>query len=1034
MTAAPRGGSGMAAPSRSAPLNKLRFFRRSAASLRFCAAELNRNSSSDVLYQSSTIKSGGSLLAGKSVWSPSRNVQLTMQKDGNLVLFRQCDGKAIWTSTTNYATDPPQAVVMQTDGRLAIYDGKQRLVWSAGTGDKRFAGAKLRVNDDGTMCIAKEDPVCLWNSGGYALCKPAQSNAFKDAKVILKPGAKLLMGRAVHSNEESCEMTVQPDGDLTVSRKCDGAEIFSLRYGHGRSANRKWENVTSIQGIGVTLNGNIEFYWPNGTVKLKYRNVQDRFAESAGADLRLNNDCTLCVYKDGACLWTSDALTYKCSMLEPGGVLYAGQSIWSPNHAVKLKLQSDGNLVLFRQCDGRSIWESSTTYDHSLPHYLSMQEDGNLAMFNQNQTLVWSTGTAMARFAGATLHVQNNGTICIRKRGVCLWTSGGFSLCDPILAPQFQDAQVVLKPGTKLAQGQTLFSKERTCNLTVQTDGSLMVYRKCDGAAITAVRHGVGKPDSLGLDSDDYVFAFGINRHGDLELFRSSTARAETFKDVDGHSDSALDADLRLRDDDCRLCVFKDGACLWTASAMLQDCLVDDDDLGSQSAITGGAVGGFVLCVLVVGIPLLICLKRRERKQASFLRSKHKRESISANLYNFKIGHEENDDQQFKAICAQYLSLLEVPAQNLELSDHVLGKGTFGVVYRGMAHRLVTVSESPIVVAVKTIKGAYVADPHQVAILHEELETMLKCGRHINIVNIMGVVREDPPCLLLEFCLYGTLLTFLKDRQNTFYSHLDEAGHLAPYNEGELKQILARNPDKRQLLGQEPIMNLQEFMLSTSDLIQFSHQISRGMEYLNSRFMIHRDLAARNVLVAEGRIMKISDFGLAIYEPDVYASSSTTLALPILWMPPEAILAKQFSQMSDVWAYGVTLWEIFTLGGVPYENKPVSKMSATVFAHWLLDGNQVSRPDNAPHSIFQLMKSCWNLDPLNRPTFAELCQNLMGIMSLAGEADPYLLLDTSTALEHNERFAELDRQMMECLQNEVEAEIAEKMPDETSEV
>ncbi|OWA53091.1 putative Macrophage colony-stimulating factor 1 receptor [Hypsibius exemplaris] len=205
--------------------------------------------------------------------------------------------------------------------------------------------------------------------------------------------------------------------------------------------------------------------------------------------------------------------------------------------------------------------------------------------------------------------------------------------------------------------------------------------------------------------------------------------------------------------------------------------------------------------------------------------------------------------------------------------------------------------------------------------------------------------------------------------------------------------------------------NMAHHMVSTEELIKFAHQISRGMAYLSSRFIIHRDLAARNILVTEGRIMKISDFGLARHGGDTYTVSNVFIALPVLWMPPDAILSREFSEKSDVWSFGVLLWEIFSLGLVPFDSPDVAKFSAVAFAEWLLEDHQLAQPAHAPNAIVSLMQSCWCLKPECRPTFSGLYARLDAILSTTDTGTSYLLLEETD--EVDSRLEELDRQIFD---------------------
>ncbi|KAG8453390.1 hypothetical protein GDO86_000137 [Hymenochirus boettgeri] len=148
---------------------------------------------------------------------------------------------------------------------------------------------------------------------------------------------------------------------------------------------------------------------------------------------------------------------------------------------------------------------------------------------------------------------------------------------------------------------------------------------------------------------------------------------------------------------------------------------------------------------------------------------------------------------------------------------------------------------------------------------------------------------------------------------------------------------------------------------------------------------IHRDLAARNVLVTEDNVMKIADFGLArdIHNIDYY-KKTTNGRLPVKWMAPEALFDRVYTHQSDVWSYGVLLWEIFTLGGSPYPGIPVEELFKL-----LKEGHRMDKPANCTHELYMIMRECWHVVPSQRPTFKQLVEDLDRILTVTS-TDEYL--------------------------------------------
>ena len=173
-------------------------------------------------------------------------------------------------------------------------------------------------------------------------------------------------------------------------------------------------------------------------------------------------------------------------------------------------------------------------------------------------------------------------------------------------------------------------------------------------------------------------------------------------------------------------------------------------------------------------------------------------------------------------------------------------------------------------------------------------------GKHINIINLVGCLTRTHLSVVVEYAPYGNLRDFLHE-------------HRPPSSGYEEPIITTDDPITRPL--------------TYKDLVSFAYQVSKGMEYLSSKRCVHRDLAARNVLVGDNWVLKIADFGLTrnLQSVDYYRKTSDG-RLPVKWMAPEALFDRMYTTKSDVWSYGILLWEIFTLGGNPYPSVPVEQL------------------------------------------------------------------------------------------------------------
>ncbi|XP_068732591.1 tyrosine-protein kinase receptor Tie-1-like isoform X1 [Montipora capricornis] len=159
-----------------------------------------------------------------------------------------------------------------------------------------------------------------------------------------------------------------------------------------------------------------------------------------------------------------------------------------------------------------------------------------------------------------------------------------------------------------------------------------------------------------------------------------------------------------------------------------------------------------------------------------------------------------------------------------------------------------------------------------------------------------------------------------------------------------------------------------ETNLTSEQLMKFAWQVADGMSHLSSKKIIHRDLAARNVLVGEGEKCKVTDFGMArnVEQDDIYTRKSRG-RLPVKWTAYEALLYRVYTTQSDVWSYGVLLYEIFTVGGSPYPDT-----NARLIADKIQEGYRMPKPRHVDNKLYEIMMKCWEEEPSNRPTFEKL--------------------------------------------------------------
>uniref|UniRef100_A0A672YZK7 Vascular endothelial growth factor receptor 3 n=1 Tax=Sphaeramia orbicularis TaxID=375764 RepID=A0A672YZK7_9TELE len=333
----------------------------------------------------------------------------------------------------------------------------------------------------------------------------------------------------------------------------------------------------------------------------------------------------------------------------------------------------------------------------------------------------------------------------------------------------------------------------------------------------------------------------------------------------------------------------------------------------------------------------------------------------------------------------------EISRDRLRLGK-VLGHGAFGKVIEASIYGI-SKSSSLDTVAVKMLKEGATASEHKA--LMSELKILIHIGNHLNVVNLLGACTKPngPLMVIVEYCKYGNLSNFLRAKREFFL----------PYR-------VSKNTTEIFLcffffitfhlfsFFLSAVEDLWKTPLTIEDLICYSFQVARGMEFLASRKCIHRDLAARNILLSENNIVKICDFGLArdIYKDPDYVRKGNA-RLPLKWMAPESIFDKVYTSQSDVWSFGVLLWEIFSLGASPYPGVQIDED----FCKRLKDGVRMRAPETASPEIYGIMLACWQGEPKERPTFPALVQILGDLLQDNGLPDgkDYIPLNHSQSSE-----------------------------------
>jgi len=290
----------------------------------------------------------------------------------------------------------------------------------------------------------------------------------------------------------------------------------------------------------------------------------------------------------------------------------------------------------------------------------------------------------------------------------------------------------------------------------------------------------------------------------------------------------------------------------------------------------------------------------------------------------------------------------EFPRRHLKFYG-ILGEGCFGQVWKCEALNIEgNKANTTTTVAVKTLKASATQKERDDLIKELNVMKMFYDDPHPNVVRLLGCCTsgsdKEQILLIMEFVAKGKLQEFLrKSRAEQDYGNLHGASQ----------------------------------KLTSRDLTTYCYQVARGMEYLAAKKVIHRDLAARNILVSDMNVCKVADFGFSrdVMANNIYERKSEG-RLPIRWMAPEALYDNIYTTKTDVWSYGVLMWEIVTLGSTPYPG-----MSGSEVMKKVKEGQRLDKPEHCDREIYNMMFYCWDKDPGERPTFTDLVKNLESLLT-----------------------------------------------------
>ncbi|XP_058815505.1 tyrosine-protein kinase Mer isoform X2 [Topomyia yanbarensis] len=425
-----------------------------------------------------------------------------------------------------------------------------------------------------------------------------------------------------------------------------------------------------------------------------------------------------------------------------------------------------------------------------------------------------------------------------------------------------------------------------------------------------------------------------------------------------------------------------------------------------------------ILCIVSGSVWMAIICQRRikTRRVAQNWREVYVTASVDRHHPPFQM--EENrlytDMDILEARARGDADMLEVPHSCLRIGREI-GKGAFGRVFMACASKLPGCNGT-LIVAVKQLKKCPKADEFDEFL--DEITMMKRVGRHPNIVTLLGCCTiKEPLTMIMEYIGCGDLLEYLRkirskhlakvakleaasgaqsetfslQRSSSNQSSNTVFGSMIKYM--DIFHTSSSNSDTSYITqpdtvlrpsitetmyttlsgstGQEDVSKEPasiEYVLDHKELHDFARQIACGMQHLEEKQITHRDLAARNILIDERKTLKISDFGLS--RTGIYVNTRNK-KVPLRWLSIEAMRDNLYSSKSDVWAFGIVLWEIGTLGGYPYPT--VSNHELLSFLH---NGCRLDRPEICTTDLYELMLNCWKADPEDRPSFHQINKSL----------------------------------------------------------
>ncbi|XP_035707884.1 fibroblast growth factor receptor-like isoform X1 [Folsomia candida] len=386
------------------------------------------------------------------------------------------------------------------------------------------------------------------------------------------------------------------------------------------------------------------------------------------------------------------------------------------------------------------------------------------------------------------------------------------------------------------------------------------------------------------------------------------------------------------------------------------------------ASLSGGAIAGIAIGLIVMvtsAVGLTYCVKRRKRKTCF---TPEETEQLKHELFS---GGEITSWTRPEVNPTKFIAITNndgneeysIKRQNIELFKNILlGRGNYGVIYKG------SVTSEPdqhkVDCAIKTV-NELTARLDDLRLLMNEIKIMSRVGRHENVVQFLGFYCNFHPkkwefLYLMELCVDNLHRYLLQARNwqnastSTVNAQLQQRGYIFHADAAPIEELRSG-----------PQLGTPSFTIPQTEIRKWSAEIATGMDYLTTKNLLHIDLASRNVLLSTSLTAKISDFGLSknLYDTLYYKKiQGGHIWIPVKWNSFESLMGLKF------WSYGVTIWEIFSLGEEPYPD--LGEMVDII--RFLNSGQRLPCPKSCDDETFALMKQCWELDPTKRPSFSKI--------------------------------------------------------------